>query len=150
MKPLLTALFLTLPLPAVAQVVQCLDAGGGEGCIGQMTDACIASRPDGETTVGMTQCIQQETAAWDAELNAAYQRTRASFRDADASGDVGPTSRSDALLAAQRAWITYRDAECALQYARWDMGSMRNIAGANCLMGLTAERTIELRDMLSN
>lgn len=149
MKRLCLALVLTLPLPAAAQVVACLNAGGGEQCIGQMSQTCMATRADGQTTVGMTQCVQDETAAWDAELNAAYQKVRSAFREQDASGDVGPTPRADALLDAQRAWIAFRDAECALQYARWGMGSMRNIAAANCMMTFTAERTIELRGMLA-
>ena len=55
--------------------------------------------------------------------------------------------RAEKLLEAQRAWIVYRDAECALDYAEWGAGSMRNIAHADCRLQMTAERTIELRRM---
>ena len=54
-------------------------------------------------------------------------------------------NRADSLRAAQRAWIAFRDAECGLEYALWGSGSMRNIAGTDCLMHMAAERTIELR-----
>ena len=59
-------------------------------------------------------------------------------------------SRLDSVirrLEAQRAWIAFRDTACALDYAEWGSGSMRNIAWADCRMQMTAERTIELRAM---
>ena len=37
---------------------------------------------------------------------------------------------ADTLLAAQRAWIAFRDAECTLAYDRYGSGSMRVIAAA--------------------
>ena len=54
-------------------------------------------------------------------------------------------NRADSLLAAQRAWIVLRDADCGLEYAMWGSGSMRQIAGAGCRMQRTAERTIYLK-----
>ena len=59
--------------------------------------------------------------------------------------------RVEALRDAQRAWIAFRDAECAMEYAAWGTGSIRSIAGADCMMSLTAERTvrlIELRELM--
>jgi len=49
------------------------------------------------------------------------------------------------LRDAQRAWIAYRDANCAMEYGLWGAGSMRQIAGADCQMRMTAERMLELR-----
>jgi uncharacterized protein YecT (DUF1311 family) len=54
-------------------------------------------------------------------------------------------NRADSLRDAQRAWIPLRDAQCALEYAMWGSGSMRQIAGAACLLDLTAKRVIYLR-----
>ena len=81
----------------------------------------------------------------------ACQQTNAStlgmsqFSAQDPAGGIG-----NALRDAQRAWIAYRDAECGLAYARWQDGSMRVIVAANCLMTMTAQRAIELRDMKGN
>ena len=37
---------------------------------------------------------------------------------------------TDKLLAAQRAWLTFRDAECALEVARWGEGTLAGVVGA--------------------
>lgn len=108
-------------------------------CLGAASNACQRLTPDGGTTIGITACTLAETGAWDDLLNREYGATRDAF--------AGVEGLTDQLLAAQRAWIAYRDAECALAYARWQDGSMRGIVGANCVMVMTARRTVELRDM---
>ncbi len=108
----------------------------------------MAREDDGDTTTGMVSCMSAETEIWDNLLNAEYKVTRDLFASMDSNDDG---RRVDALLKAQRAWITFRDAECALQYSAWGNGSIRSIAGADCLMGVTAERTsrlVELREPL--
>ena len=110
-------------------------------CLGQAAGACQQAGND--TTVGISMCIQSETAAWDAILNREYQAVRAQFQGRTAQGVPLPNILRDA----QRAWIAYRDAECGLAYARWADGTIRSIVGANCLMTMTAQRTLELRDM---
>ena len=152
------ALLLLLPLggPAAGQeadvqaVRACLaEAGDPLDCVGTSVEACVAGRPDGETTAGMVECIGTETAAWDRVLNEEYAATMAAFREMDATGDVVAEdfTREGKLREAQRAWIAFRDAECALQYSRWGMGTLRQVVGANCLMEATAERAVELRAM---
>jgi uncharacterized protein YecT (DUF1311 family) len=118
-------------------------------CIGSTVQTCIATSPDGETTAGMSACIGAEIDAWDAILNEEYQATMEASRRLDATGDVASAdmTREVTLRAAQRAWIAFRDAHCAAEYARWGMGTMRQIAGANCVMVETAERAITLRQM---
>lgn len=128
------------------QTVRNCFAAAGPGvtapsCLGQASNTCQAQGHD--TTIGISACIQAETAVWDTLLNETYKRVRSELR---ARGGALP----DQLLAAQRAWITYRDAECALDYARWGDGSIRTIVGANCMMLETAERALELRDKLGN
>ena len=112
------------------------------GCIGAASNAC-QRRPGGDTTIGITECIAAETAAWDAILNREYRAARDAL---DGEGEIG-IDTGQALLEAQRAWIAYRDAECALTYARWQGGTIRSIAAANCHLVFTATRAIELRDM---
>ena len=123
------------------QVDACFAAAGpGESapvCLGQAANACISA--GNESTLASSQCIQSETAAWDAILNREYKALRAELGARD-------PALAEMLLAAQRGWIAYRDAECALEYGRWGDGSLRTIVGANCMMIETAERAIELRD----
>lgn len=116
-------------------------------CLGQASDICQA-QPGGSTTIGITDCITSEYAAWDALLNEEYQNVRRAFgaRQGGGSGLSGE-ELNNSLLAAQRAWIAFRDAECSLQYDRYLGGTIRGIVGANCLMVMTASRTIALRDM---
>ncbi len=53
--------------------------------------------------------------------------------------------RVDQVMVAQRAWIAFRDANCAMAYGMWGSGSMRYTEGASCLMQKSAEQTIALR-----
>lgn len=119
-------------------------------CIGTMSTTCMEEQDGGQTTLGMSACLSGETQVWDKYLNAEYKATRASMKAADADeAEYFPefARRVETLLAAQRAWIAFRDAECDLAYAEWGAGSMRNIAYGDCRMQMTAKRTIRLRDM---
>lgn len=141
------AILLLLPAPTMAQQ-PALDPAIVEACVsdtprGDLAPACIGAAakqcqqaPGGDTTLGIAECVMGEHAAWDAALNREYKAARAAFQDDPAA---------DSLLAAQRAWIAWRDAECAFQYDRYGGGSMRTIASANCQMSMTAQRALELR-----
>lgn len=111
-------------------------------CIGAAAGACQA-RPGGATTIGIVECVAAETAAWDAILNREYRAARAAL---DGPGGAG-IDTGQALLEAQRAWIAFRDAECALTYALLQDGTIRSPAAAYCALEFTASRAIELRDM---
>lgn len=114
-------------------------------CLGQAANDC-QNLPGGSTTLGIVGCIQAETSVWDALLNEEYRATRDAMRAADAAYG-GAIDRTEALLKAQRAWIAFRDADCAAAYARWQDGSIRNVVASNCHMTMTAARAIALRDM---
>jgi len=124
------------------------DTGARKLCIGVMSGACIREEESGESTLGMSQCNFSETRFWDGLLNDEYRQIMewAKAMDSD-EAEIFPefANRAKTLLAAQRAWITFLDAECQLEYAVWGSGSMRNIAGSSCIMRMTAGRTIELR-----
>ena len=126
------------------------DTEAKAACMGRMATLCMETQEGGQTTLGMTSCLNAEAQVWDGFLNAEYRATRNWARAADADeAEFFPefAQRAEKLLEAQRAWIAYRYAECALDYAEWGSGSMRNIAHADCMMQMTAERTIELRRM---
>jgi len=95
-------------------------------------NACLAS-PDGVSTYGMIMCTQKEDDLQDARLNAAYKKVMA-----------GLNARQKAKLqAAQRAWIAFRDAECA-SYQDEDWGTISRVISAGCVLHMTVQRTMDL------
>lgn len=123
------------------------DVSARADCVGLMSTECMDSQEGGHSTLGMTYCLNAEAEVWDGFLNAEYRAAQDWVKAADADEAAHFPAfavRAEKLLAAQRAWIAFRDAECALEYARWGSGSMRNIAHADCVMRMTAERTIQL------
>lgn len=139
--------------PALAQDRETLavDPSMVEACVaetspGDLAPACIGAAakqcqqaPGGDTTIGIATCAMGEHAAWDVVLNREYKAARAQYTD--------DQTAADSLRDAQRAWIAWRDAECAFQYDRYGGGSMRTIASANCQMSMTAQRALDLRAM---
>ncbi|WP_306131110.1 lysozyme inhibitor LprI family protein [Roseovarius sp. MMSF_3350] len=115
---------------------------GVPSCVGDAANQC-QTQPGGGSTIGIVACVQAETAAWDGFLNREYKATRAQVDQFD----TGHPPVSEALLTAQRAWIAFRDAECSLAYERNRGGTIRSVAAASCLMRMTAQRALELRDM---
>lgn len=93
---------------------------------------CLSS-PDGVSTMGMIGCIADELTIQDGRLNAAYRK---------AAGQLTPGQKTK-LQAAQRAWIAFRDADCAAQQDE-DWGSLSRVLANQCVLSRTVERTIEL------
>ena len=124
--------------------------GARADCIGKMAEACMEAEDGGYSTLGMVMCTAAETQVWDRFLNAEYRSTMSALNAMDVDeGQYFPefAKREDSLRDAQRAWITFRDAECGLAYAMWGSGSMRNIAAATCQLEMTAKRTLELQEL---
>lgn len=163
MKSMIALVFLTTPLlaetdlaPFMAPVATCFASAQGDptarACIGIGAGACMDQSPDGQTTVGMMVCLLAESDLWDRLLNQEYAAARARAQGADdAERPYFPeyAVRVTQLRDAQRAWIAFRDANCAMEYGAWGAGSMRQIAGADCQLRMTAERTIDLMTYLS-
>ncbi len=119
-------------------------------CLGLMSQTCMDTQDGGHSTLGMVACLNAEADVWDKHLNAEYKQVIAAFRAIDADeAEHFPefAKRAETLRDAQRAWIAFRDGECALAYALWGSGSMRNIAYADCRMQMTADRVFELKDL---
>ncbi len=110
-------------------------------CIGTAALACQENTEAGYSNLGMATCFRKEGEAWDKLLNEVYREVIAGAKVADARDGGG---REAAMRVAQRAWIGFRDAECAFTYALFGDGSMRIPLGAECVMRLTAERVLDL------
>ncbi|MGB0901394.1 lysozyme inhibitor LprI family protein [Halocynthiibacter sp.] len=110
-----------------------------DDCVGVSANACMET-PGGASTVGMGFCLQAEHQMWDALLNEAYTNLRTRLAENDANTDEGAPNQVDALRDMQRAWITYRDANCAFERSLWGNGSGAGMAQLACLMNETAQQ----------
>lgn len=96
-------------------------------------DSCMDA--SGGVTVEMLNCIDEELRTQDARLNGAYK----------ALGKSLLPERREQLLAAQRLWIKYRDANC--QFYASAGGSLAAVSGSECVLRETAERAKELEEL---
>lgn len=115
------------------------DRADQQTCIGEYSRACMTHRPDGETTQGMVRCSIEERDAWDVTLNASHIGLRQRYEG---------TSAAEGLRDAQRAWIDFRDADCAAEAAVFEGGTIAQIIHASCQMDHTAQRALVLRGRL--
>lgn len=103
----------------------------GTGAAAQSTAECVS--PQSQQL--MNACAAKEYAAADAALNTAWGSAK-SFADAIGQGKE--------LLKAQRAWLAYRDAACAVHASPYEGGSLQPLIRATCLSEITKERTAML------
>jgi uncharacterized protein YecT (DUF1311 family) len=100
--------------------------------------------------VEMNFCAGRDFDAADAELNAQWKVTVAALKardkTIDRSYDSQPT-HYDTLLAAQRAWLTYRDQHCLSESFAARGGSMAPMLHSGCMARLTKARTAELKEL---
>lgn len=91
------------------------------------------------TTAEMIGCASAENKRQDARLNAAYKALVADLS----------AVRKGQLQEVQRAWIKYRDANCAF-YVDPEGGTLAAVAGNLCMMTSTTERANELEELKQN
>ena len=98
------------------------------------------------TTVDMVNCLGAVYEDEDARLNAVWQQIMADFRNPpDYMPAEDYAAWKDALLKAQRAWITYKDTDCqdAVGF-EWYGGTGRPVASLSCLIEKTQNRRVDL------
>lgn len=103
------------------------------------TAADMCADPQDQAT--MNQCADKDYKAADAELNAQYGKIIARLAD-------NPDAKQ-LLIAAQRSWIAYRDAECAFRASGVAGGSIYPYVLLQCTTELTNLR-LEIFDSYSN
>ena len=97
--------------------------------------ACI-KKSDG-STLSVLECTATELKAQDDRLNNAYRKLGASLKP----------ERRDYLVASQRRWMQYRDADCGLQ-AELAGKQFELLRLNNCFLYTTAERAKQLEDFI--
>ena len=96
-------------------------------------------------------CAYKEYERADAAMNAQWKVTAAHLKEIDADFDRSQDNRPgyfDTLLAAQRAWLTYRDQHCASEGYTMRGGSAEPMVISGCQTQLTEARTKQLQDLL--
>ncbi|MDE8654368.1 lysozyme inhibitor LprI family protein [Novosphingobium album (ex Liu et al. 2023)] len=99
----------------------------------------------------MNWCAAEEYRRADDTMNAQWQRTVAFMKERDTGLDRADDKAAGyfaTLLAAQRAWLKYRDAHCAGMGFLFRDGSMEPLLVATCRTRLTEERTTQLKDLI--
>src|ERR1700730_18551085 len=92
---------------------------------------------DKPSTPAVVECVQAKTNVADQRLNAAYKAMQARM----------DAAHGQPLLAAQRLWVQYRDANCGC-YGTQD-GSIRQVQGAECIRSMTEDRARELEKAMN-
>ncbi|MDP3525254.1 MAG: lysozyme inhibitor LprI family protein [Hoeflea sp.] len=100
---------------------------------------------DPQTQMEMTYCAHLDYEEADKDLNALWPSVVAAARQNDEyvgeqAKSMGVPTTVEALRAAQRAWIAFRDAHC--QYEAYEMfgGSAQPMIGSLCLAHMTRQR----------
>lgn len=101
--------------------------------------ALAADRCESMVQSDLNECARADYRTADAALNAVYVQLMKK---------VGPKTK-DALRAAQKAWLSYRDATCALETMGLEGGSAYPMELSGCLKGLTDARTKALTAYLA-
>lgn len=106
---------------------------------------------DQQTQLDMNVCSYRDHLRADTELNRMWARAAERAKQGDRwmaeRGHSG--GEFERLLAAQRRWIDFRDAQCALEAGpREGGGSIWPLLMNNCLATLTRTRTAQLREYM--
>ena len=103
------------------------------------------------TTAEMLYCANRDQRIADAALNKAYQAANAVMVSMDVDRNKTYDKRvgyHDALLASQRAWLKFRDAQCVTEGYSARGGSMEPLMASSCIEELTKSRTKQLQDLV--
>lgn len=97
------------------------------------------------TTIAINECASQEQKAVEAQLNAAYRRAIQVLEQPDTETERYSDSKR-ALIAAQRAWIQFREADCTAVFTRHASGTIRTAMFLGCLQHHAEQRIKDLEE----
>lgn len=111
----------------------------------QAQDAADVDCTDAQTQQDMNACAEQDWMDADADLNTAYGEAKAIMQLYDEDLPKSEKGAEANLRAAQRAWVTFRDAACAAEGYAMHGGSAEPLLIYGCRARLTQQRAAELR-----
>jgi uncharacterized protein YecT (DUF1311 family) len=107
---------------------------------GAVAQAADCARADDQATLDT--CAEHDRTQADAELNRLYKQVQ------DRLGSDGEQMKR--LVATQRAWLAFRDAECKfVSQPGPEAGSIFPMVLANCLTSLTRKRSADFKSYLT-
>lgn len=93
------------------------------------------------TTIDMNECAHQQQQAVEAQLNETWREVTKHLGGDDSHY---PEVRAK-LLEGQRAWIKFREADCAAMYLLHQDGTMRNLMHIGCMQSHAEQRIKSLQ-----
>jgi uncharacterized protein YecT (DUF1311 family) len=112
------------------------------GLLALVTSAAAADNcADAQDQATMNQCADKAYKASDAKLNKLYRQITGRLKD--------DRDAAKLLVAAQKAWIAFRDAECKFSSSGATGGSIYPMTLAQCLDGVTQDRIKSLQAYLN-
>lgn len=101
----------------------------------------------------LTECAAKEADEADREINAVWATVKKhvqKFDKAPPDGEKTGKSHFQALLASQRAWLSFRKAQCVWEGYEFHGGTAEGMAIGLCLATMTRERITYLKDYLED
>jgi len=138
MRMLIVVAALVVSLPALA------DSAADLAKIDATYKKCMDTD---QSNAGMKQCTWSAGEAADKVLNQTYQRVS---KEWGAGDDADAKERKKRLVNAQRAWVTFRDAQCLLDGAAMLGGTGEGLAQGICLYDQTRVRVKQIEDVLEH
>lgn len=108
--------------------------------------ALLASPAAAQTQVQVNEAAARAYARADAAMTREWRLTYAAMKRMDAA-NRGGFRYAAATLASQRAWLAFRDAECAIEGGEFAGGSLQSMAESQCRARLTNDRAAQLRSL---
>lgn len=98
------------------------------------------------TTMEVDICASRELEIVETDLNKAYQSLMRGLTKPEPGEEENYALARKRLLEAQRAWVTFREADCQAQYALHASGTIRNAIYIGCMSERATQRIKELRN----
>lgn len=92
-----------------------------------------------QTQAEINICTAEAAKKADAKLNEVYRQLRAALQN---------SPQEQRLIAAELAWIEYRDTDCEFDQRRYDGGSIMSSVYSTCVANLTEQRVKKLEQYL--
>ncbi len=101
---------------------------------------------DPQDQQSMNQCAGLDYEKADKQLNKLWPSIKGSAEENDKNVDAANGGYTKALIASQKAWLAFRDAECTWEGFQAHGGSMEPMLVNGCLARVTNERIKQLKD----
>lgn len=135
----------------ISEVSKCYEAAVGpddaQRCLFAAVNLCVnAENHAPNPNQAREWCLRAEARVWDNLLNREYADAVAFAQALDATEALPDlATRETDLRNAQRAWITYRDANCQMAFSKEQYTTLRWVDQGTCVLRMTALRSIGLR-----